>query len=126
MRSTSAVTRHSQLWLRLHCVQVHGTGGRSPFAPSHLWGSPSHLYRGYLRVKCGRGHDAGLSPPSRAAVKKTGDYISSPPKRLSRRVAGQLYWLVTRTQSYDQGVHTAYDCVQLFLREQWTVTFMDE
>jgi hypothetical protein len=37
--------------------------------------------------------DADQSPPSRAKVKKERGYTSSPPKRISWRVVGQLYFL---------------------------------
>jgi hypothetical protein len=43
-----------------------------------------------------RGRDADYSAPSSAEVKKERGYTSSPPKRLSWRVAGELYFLVMR------------------------------
>jgi hypothetical protein len=49
-------------------------------------------------IKCRR--DAYHSPPYSAEVKKERGYSSSPPKRLSWRIAGQLFLLTLRTFNY--------------------------
>jgi hypothetical protein len=43
-----------------------------------------------------------------------------------RLLVARVRTVYVRTHSYDQGVHNEYDCMQLFSREQWTVTVMDE
>jgi hypothetical protein len=70
------------------------------------------------------GRDADHSPSSSTEVKKEGGYTSSPPKHLSWRVAGQLYFTLSppeRLFDPSEFFSTGSEGCQRTVKDSWSV-----